>query len=607
MLPNVAARKAAALQPVAPSPAPIKAGPPTPATIDATKKGWAPKAKVAVPTTRALAQATVQSPAKGAAALRAELERIPDPTARQLFAMSAREHVQAISKEVNRSNGRPNEKDLQSILRDLSVASKLAGPVGADSIAGAFAKEMVDNHLDLDDEDQFGGALKKVIKEGAGAELGLRLPKQLRAINRAPEAQQEIAKAVGQALKGRAGSPEQTRAQVEALTQCSKVEVGEVALAHAPTQSERPELLIDGTQVFPRILQDLRGATDSIHITQYGFKESKIGREIADVLMAKAKAGVDVRVMVDQAGTQPHRANKKLFEDLAAAGVQVVTNDSASLHDQDGREGLKKKLDLTSDELGALDHRKLYVIDGKTAYTGGMGIEDNFVTKQHDVMVRMQGESVHQLQSTFLSGFMLLGGKVPKDPVALAQLYPKPDAPKHPVKTTVLNNVPKADFFPITKAYHQQIAQAQKSITIMNPYFGDDDIANALAGAAKRGVKVTLMVPKSAENFLNDGSQKGEYKKLLNAGVEVREYPTMMHGKVMITDGEKVLVGTANLDKFSLKKNWELNMQFDDAKVAREFEQRIFANDRPLTTPGKAPGNSLRERAKAWLGDLVMG
>ena len=566
----------------------------------------------------AVEQAMQDGPASGARALREQLEAIGDPYARQLLAQAAAGQVRAISAEVNKNDGRPGEADLQSILRDLSIASDLSGPEGTRAIAAAFATEMVDNNLDIDDGDQFGGALKKVIREGAGHGFGLQLPQELRRIDRAGEAQEEITKAVAEALAGRPVSAEDARRQIENLTLRDEVDIGQVAIAYARTRSERPELLVDGKQAFPRILADLRAAKDSIHITQYGFKEGKIGRQVADLLIAKARAGVEVRVIVDQMGSQPHEVHigpaklpvgggqKDLIADLVAGGVQVVSNDSLTVADQDGVDGRDKKRDFP-DELGHLDHRKLYVIDGQVAYTGGMGLEDPFVDRQHDVMVRVKGPAVHQMQSAFLSSYMFLGGKLSRDPVTLGRYYPSLDAVQDGTATTVLQNVPKAGHHPITEVYGREIDGARQSIRIMNPYFGEDGIVDKLVAASRRGVEVTVLLPHQAEDPLNDGAQKAEYQKLTDAGVDLRGYPTMMHGKVLIADGQRVLVGTANLDKWSLHHNWEIDLHYDDPEVAAEFERRLFSRDLPRSPKLHPIRGGKVENVKRWLGDQIAG
>jgi cardiolipin synthase A/B len=354
-----------------------------------------------------------------------------------------------------------------------------------------------------------------------------------------------------------------------------------LAPAYPKTLRNNVEVLVDGGQFFPRMLADLRSASSSIHIAQYGFKDGKIGREVAEILCAKARSGVEVRVVVDRRGTQlGNEATAALFKKMTDAGVQVVTSDGRRLLDRDGLEGAPKRLDLSFDELNKLDHRKLYVIDGKTAYLGGMGLEDHFVDKLHDVMVRTEGESVAQLQRSFLSSFKFLGGALPTETAKLAKYYPAPVATKSQVSTQILGNAP-GTAMRVTAAYHREIDGAKRTLDVMNPYFGDDTITDKLCAAAKRGVRVRLVVNKDAENAFSSAAQRHEYGKLIAAGVEVYEYPGTLHAKLLVADGQRALVGSCNLDSLSLRRNFELNALFDDEKVAREFTERIFEKDLP--------------------------
>jgi cardiolipin synthase len=548
------------------------------------------------PAIQRITAAAANGPQAAAAALTRELEKALDLDQRVKIIEAAEPQIAGIGAGVKRAG----EQELTSILIDLSKSAELAGPLGAQALARAFA---------LDRPDQLGAALIRVLHDGASPDFALELPGALRDLGAAPKESVELTTALARGLRGVPLTPEQSRRQVENLALCPSLNPEMAVLTHAPTQSPPPELLVDGGQAFPRILQDFRDATSSIHITQYGFKDGKLGREVADILMEKARAGVEVRVMVDEGGTQPHRAQKKLYDALVAAGVQVVTNDSVSPNDMDGLEGHKTQpKQLTSDELGAFDHRKLYVIDGKIAYTGGMGIEDHFVDKQHDVMVRLHGPVVQQLQSTFLSGFMFLGGPLPAAAHALDRYYPAPDAEKPDgAKVTVLNDVPKAGYFPIREQYLGQISRATTSLELVNPYFGDDAIVQALCDSARRGVKVTLVLPHDPENALNNAAQRHEYQKLLKAGVDVREYPTMLHAKLMVVDGERVLVGTANLDRLSMHMNWELDVLYEDRRVAEEFHRRIFEVDLPKTAIAQPPSWNPKDGVLAWLSERVVG
>ena len=146
---------------------------------------------------------------------------------------------------------------------------------------------------------------------------------------------------------------------------------------------------------------------------------------MADLLERKLAEGVEVRVIVDAFGSRPNGAAKEMFSRLAEAGAQIVVNDVLPL-DRDGLYPDHRHLDWRQDEVGRADHRKLYVIDGEVAWTGGAGIEDHFENGGfHDVMVRVTGGVVRQAQAAFLTSFRGLGGPLPDD---LDPYFPAPSA-----------------------------------------------------------------------------------------------------------------------------------------------------------------------------------
>ena len=147
--------------------------------------------------------------------------------------------------------------------------------------------------------------------------------------------------------------------------------------------------------------------------------------QMAALLERKMAEGVEVRVIVDGYGSRPHGEAREMFTQLAASGAQIVVNDVFPL-DRDGLYPDDQHVDWRQDEVGRADHRKLYVIDGSVAWTGGAGIEDHFENGGfHDVMVRLTGDVVRQAQAAFLTSFRGHGGPLPTD---LSPYFPEPAA-----------------------------------------------------------------------------------------------------------------------------------------------------------------------------------
>jgi cardiolipin synthase len=309
-----------------------------------------------------------------------------------------------------------------------------------------------------------------------------------------------------------------------------------------------------------------------------------------------------VRIIVDQLGSGLDTGNGALFDDLAASGVQIVRNDPVAL-DRDGLVGGPRPIDWRLDELAHLDHRKMFVIDGRIAWVGGAGIEDHFANGTfHDVFARVEGEAVEQVQAIFLASFRLLGGPLSTDQAALDALLPAPAAPGT-IPTSVLHNVPGAGHLANTDAIEQLIDGAQYRLDVMCPYVGDHGILERMMAAARRGVHVRFVVPADSNVPALAGALEHWYPDLLAAGVEVWEHPILPHAKVVLAD-DQVLIGTTNLDAWALYRNWEIGLLFDDAGIADTVQHQLFDPDVARSQPAEPQTNPVI-RAVDWLLALV--
>jgi len=359
------------------------------------------------------------------------------------------------------------------------------------------------------------------------------------------------------------------------------------------------EPLVEGKRFFPRIFADVEAARSSVHILMFGWREGQVGTEMADLLERKLADGVEVRVIVDAYGSRPNGEAREMFTGLAEAGAQIVVNDVLPL-DRDGLYPDDRHLDWRQDEVGRADHRKLYVIDGSVAWTGGAGIEDHFENGGfHDVMIRVTGDVVRQAQAAFLTSFRGHGGPLPGD---LDPYFPAPTDPGEiPV---ALAQVIPGGFVAASQAIREQIDNARRRLDVMNPYLTDRDMLERILAAARRGVRVRLVVSETSNNAQATAALRHRYEDLIAAGVEIWELPgTVVHAKAVVAD-DVVSFGTVNLDSWALYRNSEIAMIARSADTAALVEERLFEPDIARSHPGEPP-SGVGEGLDSWLWDKL--
>jgi cardiolipin synthase len=370
------------------------------------------------------------------------------------------------------------------------------------------------------------------------------------------------------------------RARAEPLAR-SEVKLGDLALVFEETTAATVAVHVSGCDFFPLILDDIASATSSIHINQYGFRPGEIGERFAAALLAKAAEGVAVRIVVDRVGSRPGRSGG-FYERLRAGGIDVRVVRAP----------------------GRIDHRKLFVVDGRVAWVGGAGIEDHFNDGRfHDLFVRLTGPVVAQLQLVFLASFRWLGGEVA--PERLDALFPPLEPGATPA--TALHNAP-GPYRPITTAIAELLDGARETLDIVNPYVADKAMIERITAAARRGVRVRLFVPASPNNRACAAAQRHHHPALLAAGVRILGHPKMLHAKAFVRDGEEVLAGTCNLEAWSLKRFFEIDVRVRSHEFAAQFDERFSAPAEAISTPGVAPagiGPRFASRAAAAISPLL--
>jgi cardiolipin synthase len=354
----------------------------------------------------------------------------------------------------------------------------------------------------------------------------------------------------------------------------------------------------EGTNFFPKIEADIQNAKSTVDILMFGWREGQIGYQMTNLLSQKMKQGVQVRVVIDAAGSKPYGPASDMYHQLAAAGAQIVVNDTFPL-DKDGLYP-NGSIDWSQDDVGRADHRKLYVIDGKVAWIGGAGIEDHFANGQYfDVMTRVTGNVVLQAQSVFLMAFHAHDGPLPAD---LSKFFPaQPDPGKIPL--AIIQTVP-GGWMSSTQAIRQLIDGAKVRLDLMNPYVTDSDMIQRVIAAAKRGVKVRIVTSQTSNNPQATAALKEHYSSLLAAGVQIWEYPgAVVHAKAVVAD-DTVVFGTVNFDAWSLYRNFEISMMARSPATVNLFEQRVFTPLIAKSVPGTPP-QGLVSRFKDWFWDKL--
>ena len=328
---------------------------------------------------------------------------------------------------------------------------------------------------------------------------------------------------------------------------------------------------MEGNTFYPRMLEDIATATGSIHVMQYGFQPGVVGDPFAEAFASKARDGVKVRLILDALGSHAFTSSKRMLADLAAAGVEVMLHDLIP-PDRHGPIG-QRRLMPHAWQAGRVEHRKLVLVDGRVAYIGGAGIEDHFANgKFHDVYIRVTGPITRQLQALFVTAFRYHGGTIEADDPSLTDDASTLEPGSHNV--TLHMNWPRG-WLPLTDAATELIESATRRLEITNPYIGDPGLIHAIAAAARRGAKVRLLVSDDAHGGIAYAAFQHHYDELLGAGVEIFEYPALVHAKVIVSD-DRALVGTLNLDAFAMFRNPEHGLLFDDKTIADRVSSTLI-------------------------------
>ena len=326
------------------------------------------------------------------------------------------------------------------------------------------------------------------------------------------------------------------------------------------------EILLNGEQIFPALLEAIRTAQRTITYAQYYYEEGPVARDVAEALAERCRAGVGVNVLLDAFGSISIPVG--YLDLMRVSGCHVVW--FRPLSQYVFRTYYKR------------NHRRILVVDGRVGFTGGAGVSRKWMgngrTENHwrDTDVRVEGPVVEYLQAAFVENWleatgMVLGGEA---------YFPRPIEPRGQVYAQVARSSPTGGSTAMYTTLLLALSGARRSVLVTNPYFVlDDRMRDAVLRTVGRGVRVVVLVPGVIDHNLVRQASRAQFGDLLRAGVEIYEYaPALLHAKTMVIDGVWATIGSTNLDNFSFAYNDELNLFFYDRGVAQQLE-RIFMED----------------------------
>lgn len=379
------------------------------------------------------------------------------------------------------------------------------------------------------------------------------------------------------------------------------------------THNNSITLLTSGTEKFKDMFEAIRKAKSSVHLEYFNFRNDSIANALFDLLAEKVKEGVEVRAMYDAFGNSSN--NRPLLKEHVdfqrSRGIQLYEFDPLKFP--------------WVNHVFHRDHRKIVVIDGQVAYTGGMNVADYYihgtevVGSWHDMHCRLEGDEVNTLQSIFLRMWKRTTGQE----VSGAKYFTSPDkegrfeglkrdttATAYRKMVGIANREPHTSNKMVRRFYQNAINLAQDSIKLVNPYFTlTSSIKKALKRALKRGVKLELMIAEKSDIPLTPDCAFYNMHWLMKRGADVYIYQDgFHHTKVIMVDGKFCTVGSTNLDARSLRWDYEENAVIIDKNTTAELS-RLFDADKKksfkLTEEKWDLWRSRGDKLRGWLAHLM--
>lgn len=336
-----------------------------------------------------------------------------------------------------------------------------------------------------------------------------------------------------------------------------------------PFKDNAVEFYTDGYQFFPALLQAIKGATNHIHLDTYIIADDPLGRLVSDALIAKAREGVEVRLIYDDVGCW--RVPERFFDRMRQAGVKV-------------RSFMPVRFPAFTSKVNYRNHRKVCVIDGTQGFIGGMNIALRYVKGLHggtlpwrDTHMRLRGSVVYALQRAFLVDWYFVDRTLIND----HRYYPPmPWHISNDSLAQVVTSSPIAQWPDIMQGYVRILLEAKRYVYMETPYFlPTEPVLFAMRTAALAGVDVRLLIPRRSDAWLIQLASMSYVTETLEAGVKVRLYEKEFnHSKLLVADDQISTCGSTNIDFRSFENNFEANVFFYDRQTALRIKD-IYMRD----------------------------
>lgn len=337
-----------------------------------------------------------------------------------------------------------------------------------------------------------------------------------------------------------------------------------------PFEGNRVETFTGGYSKLQALLRELQKAQQHIHMEYYIFEDDAIGRLVRDVLIGKARQGVEVRVIYDDVGCW--HVPQHFFEEMRNAGIEV-------------RSFLKVRFPLFTSKVNYRNHRKIVVIDGRIGFLGGMNLAERYMRGfswgiWRDTHILIEGKAVHGLQTAFLLDWYF----VDRTLITAARYFPRIGSCGSSL-VQIVTSEPIGPWKEIMQGLTTAISRAEKYFYIQTPYFlPTEQILAAMQVAALSGVDIRLMLPEHADNRVTHLGSRSYLADVLRAGVKVYFYKKgFLHSKLMVSDDMLSTVGSTNVDFRSFEHNFEVNAFMYGMETALQMKEIFMEDQRECT------------------------